>query len=130
MKKIIRLSLIFLGIVLIALTGCSSKPKLKNLRVMVYDVDTHADTLISFTGVTDGDSLKFDLAETRFNNGLMMTGDSVIVDYIDGDNGMKRAMVVTVLPKRSNIIDLKDKNNAKKPLQTADPKDVHTQFEY
>lgn len=97
---------------------------------MVYNVDTHADTLISFTGVTDGDSLKFDLAEARFNNGLMMTGDSVIVDYIDGDNDMKRAMVVTVLPKRSNIIDLKDKNNAKKPLQTADPKSVHKEFEY
>jgi hypothetical protein len=130
MKKFIQLSLIFFGVVLMTLSGCSSKPKLKNLRVMVYDVDTHADTLIDFTGVRDGDSLKFDLADTRFNNGLMMSGDSVIVDYIDGDNGMKRAMVVTVLPKKSNIIDLKDKNNAKKPLQTADPKDVHTQFEY
>ena len=130
MKKFIQLSLIFLGVALTTLSGCSSKPQLKNLRVMVYSVNTHADTLIDFTGVQDGDSLKFNLAEARFNNGLMMPGDSVIVDYIDGDDDMKRAMVVTILPKKSNIIDLKDKNNAKKPLQTADPKDVHTQFEY
>lgn len=71
---------------------------------MVYDIDTHADTLIGFTGVTDGDSLKFDLAETRFNNGLMMTGDSVIVDYIDGDNGMKRAMSSRYSPREATSL--------------------------
>ena len=32
-------------------------------------------------------------------NGLMLPGDSVIVDYIEGRGDTLRALVVTVLPK-------------------------------
>lgn len=45
------------------------------------------------------DSIVFNLNEVRYNNGVMLPNDSVIVDYIDGKNDTARALVVTVLPK-------------------------------
>ena len=65
----------------------------------VKDVEIHEDTLIAITlNVTDeGDTMKFFLGDTRFQNGLMMRGDSVIVDYIYGENDTLKAMVVTTL---------------------------------
>ena len=41
----------------------------------------------------------FSIADARFQNGLMLPGDSVIVDYIEGRGDTLRALVVTVLPK-------------------------------
>lgn len=113
----------------LSFSGCG-KPKLKNVRVQVYSLNTHSDTLIDFTAVKDGDTLRFNLDNARFNNGVMMRGDSVIVDYIDGDDDMERALVVTVLPKQSKVIDLDDPNNKKQPLKTADPKKVSNKYEY
>lgn len=111
------------------ISGCG-KPKLKNIRAQVYSINTHADTLIDFTAVHDGDTLHFDLANARFNNGIMLRGDSVIVDYIDGKHDMERALVVTVIPRKSNVIDLSDPNNKKQQLITADPKNVKDTLEY
>lgn len=118
-----------LSALVLAFSGCG-KPKLKNVRAEVYSINAHADTLIDFTAVHDGDTLRFDLADARFNNGLMLRGDSVIVDYIDGKNNMERALVVTVLPKKGNVIDLNDPNNKKQTLKTADPKNVKDTLEY
>ena len=133
MKIIMKKNICFLIIALFAMalsfSGCG-KPKLKNVRVQVYSLNTHSDTLIDFTGVKDGDTLRFNLGNARFNNGVMMRGDSVIVDYIDGDDDMERALVVTVLPKQSKVIDLDDPNNKKQPLKTADPKKVSNKYEY
>ena len=43
---------------------------------------------------------------------------------------MERALVVTVLPKKANVIDLNDPNNKKQTLKTADPKNVKDTLEY
>ena len=129
MKKHIFISAIVLAVCAMAFSGCG-KPKLKNVRAEVYSINTHADTLIDFTAVHDGDTLRFDLSQAQFNNGIMLRGDSVIIDYIDGKNDMERALVVTVLPKKGNVIDLNDPNNKKQTLKTADPKNVKDTLEY
>lgn len=57
------------------------------------------DTLKNLTVMDGEDSIVFNLNEVRYNNGVMLPNDSVIVDYIDGKNDTARALVVTVLPK-------------------------------
>ena len=53
-----------------------------------------------------GDTLVFYLGEARFQQGIMMPQDSVIVDYIDRRDSLK-ALVVTVLPKTRLLEDVK-----------------------
>lgn len=97
------------------LTGC--KKELKNVRGVVKTVIIDNDTLRSLTVMNGEDSIVFHLEDARFNNGLMVPRDSVIVDYIDGKNDTARALVVTVLPAAAKPIDLKD--NKRKDLLTA-----------
>lgn len=59
------------------------------------------------------DSLLFNLDKARFTDGVAFTGDSVIVNYIDGREGKYRALVVTVLPRRSKVIELNKDTNKK-----------------
>lgn len=114
MKKILYY-LFFVGVVCctLSLTGC--KPKLKDVRGLVKSVNVHGDTLLYMTVMDAKDSLVFNLDKARFTDGVAFTGDSVIVNYIDGREGKYRALVVTVLPKRSNVIEL-NKGTAKKLL--------------
>src|SRR5574344_1517786 len=126
MKKILRVSS-FLALALsLTLTGC--KPKLKNVHVYVSKLDLSSDTLKGFTGRTADDSIKFSVDRARFNNGVMLLRDSVIVDYIDGKNDTARALVVTVLPKNGKVLDLDTMKNHK--LKTAAPNKINKKLEY
>ena len=95
MKKIF-LALIVCGMGF-AFVGC--KPELKNVRGQVKSVAIDNDTLKSMV-LTVGDAENIvTLLDARFQNGIALAGDSVIIDYIDGKENTLRALVVTVLPK-------------------------------
>lgn len=45
------------------------------------------------------DTMAFTVDEAQFQNGVSLPKDSVIVDFIYGQNDINRALVVTVIPK-------------------------------
>ena len=97
--------------VLLSLGSCG-KRELKNVRGLVKSVQVDNDTIRSLTVVCGEDSMVFNLDSARYNEGIMVPADSVIVDYIDGKSDTAIALVVTVLPHASKTIDpslVKDK---------------------
>jgi hypothetical protein len=88
---------------LLSVSSCREK-QLLNVRGEVKSVEIHKDTLIALTLSLNngGDSLVFNLDNARFQNGVMLPKDSVIVDYIEHHDTLK-ALVVTVLPKVNNF---------------------------
>ena len=96
MKKTFLALVVLCGLAT-ALVGC--KPELKNIRGRVKSLTVANDTLKSMV-LTVGDTENIvNLFDARFQNGIALAGDSVIVDYIDGKENTLRALVVTVLPK-------------------------------
>ena len=85
---------------LVTIGSCREKG-LQNIRGEVRHVEIKGDTLLSMTiGINArGDTAVFNLDDARFQNGIMMYRDSVIVDYVHGHGDTLRALVVTVLPK-------------------------------
>ena len=81
----------------LAFTGC--KPELKNVRGQVKSMNIDNDTIKSMVLSVDGQDMQVNLLDARFQNGLSIQGDSIILDYIDGKENTLRALVVTVLPK-------------------------------
>lgn len=77
-------------------TAC--KPELKNVRGQVKSVEIQNDSLKSMVlSVDDIDNI-VKLTDAKFQNGIAMVGDSIILDYIDGRADSLRGLVVTVLP--------------------------------
>ena len=89
-----------------AFTGC--KPELKNVRGQVKSVEISNDTIKSMILAVDGQEKIVNLLDTRYQNGLALEGDSVILDYIDGKENTLRALVVTVLPKPAQYYEPSD----------------------
>lgn len=107
--------LYMVGITLLLILGFGScgKPELKKIRGIVKNVRIDDDTLKNITVMEGEDSIVFNLEEVRYNNGVMLPNDSVIVDYVDGKNDTARAFVVTVLPKKAVTINPSDNSNQK-----------------
>ena len=91
-----------------ALTFESCKPELKNLRGEVKSVVIDNDTIKSMILSVDGQDMNVNLLDTRFQNGLAIHGDSIILDYIDGADNTLRALVVTVLPRAAKVFEPSD----------------------
>lgn len=99
MKKITFLSLVLFSALLFVACGGKSDGQLHNIRGLVKHVRPSSDSIPILTlGIENGDSLVFTLADAKIQNGILMHSDSVIVDYIGGDDAL-RALVVTILPK-------------------------------
>ena len=99
MKKITFLSLVLFSALLFVACGGKGDGQLHNIRGIVKYVHLTSDSIPVLTlGIEDGDSLVFTLSDAKVQNGMMVHGDSVIVDYIGGDEVL-RALVVTLLPK-------------------------------
>lgn len=99
MKKITFLSFVLFSALLFVACGGKGDGQLHNIRGIVKHVHLTSDSIPVLTlGIEDGDSLVFTLSDAKVQNGMMVHGDSVIVDYIGGDEGL-RALVVTLLPK-------------------------------
>ena len=90
-------------------TSCSNK-KIKTIRGLVTKVEANVDTLKSMTLSTSDGNKIFSLGGVRFNEGVMMEGDSIIVDFTNGKHDTARALVVTVLPKTPHYVDLSKKD--------------------
>ena len=93
------------ALVLTAMTGC--RKGLQNTRGVVKSMKITHDSLKSMviTYNEDGDTMLFSLREARIQRGIMMIGDSVIVDFVDGKDDSLRALVVTTLSKPTRIIE-------------------------
>lgn len=109
MKKYI-LAFTLLCISLLSFTGCG-KNELKDVRAQVTSIEVKRDTLMSMKATVDGDTLLFSLKDARFNNGIMLHGDSVIIDYIKGRGDTLRALVVTILPKAPSYFNPDEAKN-------------------
>jgi len=103
MKKTVIFGILMSALCLLSVSSCREK-QLLNVRGEVKSVEIHKDTLIALTLSLNngGDSLVFNLDNARFQNGVMLPKDSVIVDYIEHHDTLK-ALVVTVLPKVNNF---------------------------
>ena len=105
MKKLFLALIVLFGMAS-AFVGC--KPELKNVHGLVKSVEINNDTLKSMV-LTVGDAENIvTLLDARFQNGIALVGDSVIVDYIDGKDNTLRALVVTVLPKQTQEFEPSD----------------------
>lgn len=108
MKKITFLSLVLFSALLFVACGGKSDGQLHNIRGLVKHVRPNSDSIPMLTlGIENSDSLLFTLADAKLQNGMMLPGDSVIVDYIGGDDAL-RALVVTVLPKPIQPVEKPD----------------------
>lgn len=96
MKKVF-LAFVVLCVMVIAFVGC--KPELKTVRGQVKSLTVANDTLKSMVLSVGETENIVTLLDARFQNGIALAGDSVIVDYIDGKENTLRALIVTVLPK-------------------------------
>lgn len=106
MKKAF-VAIIILCTMTFGLVSCGPQ-ELKNARVLVRSVEISNDTLKSMV-VSIGDQQNtVTLLDARFQNGIALQGDSVILDYIDGKENTLRALVVTVLPKPAQYFEPSD----------------------
>lgn len=113
MKKITFFSL-FIFAALALFTACKGQPQLRNVRGIVKHYVVTNDTVISASlldsipdmvvGINETDTLVFSMNDARIQNGPSFPGDSVIIDYIEG-NDVLRALVVTRIPSTVNIVD-------------------------
>ena len=105
MKKFF-LSLVVLFAMLIALVGC--KPELKSNRGLVKSVEVKNDTIKSMILSIGDEVVNVSLLDARFQNGIAIQGDSIILDYIDGKENSLHGLVVTVLPRSAQYFEPSD----------------------
>ena len=103
-----------------ALCFTSCEPELKNARAQVKSVEIINDSLKSMV-VTMGEEDKIvTLLDARFQNGIALQGDSIILDYIDGKENTLRGLVVTVLPKPAHYFEPSDSLMTRGSKESAD----------
>ena len=105
--------------------GCSGKKELKEMKGVVTYIWAEHDSLVS-VNIADGpDTLLFHAEEARIVNGMFINGDSVNINYIEGEKDTLRAMVITVLPRPIHTIDLNSAEQSDtlltRPLDTEAP---------
>lgn len=105
MKKVV-LSITILCAVAFGFTSC--KPELKSARVQVKSMEIINDSLKSMVVALGDEEKTVTLLDARFQNGIAIQGDSVILDYIDGKGNTLRGLVVTVLPRATRYFEPSD----------------------
>ena len=103
MKKLV---FTFVLLCLCATVFVACRKELQETRGKVTYVELEGDTVVSTLLAVDKDTLYFKLADARFVNGMMVPGDSVIINYIEGREDTLRALVVTILPKTPRYLEL------------------------
>lgn len=101
------LALVFLCGLASAFISCG-QPELKNVRGVVKSIEIKNDTLKTMVLSVESQDNIVTLTDARFQNGTVMQGDSVILDYIDGKENTLRGLVVTVLPKPAHYFEPSD----------------------
>ena len=108
MKKIVFTAVLVVSLGL-SLVGC--KQELQETRGVVTELEFDSDTLLCTRIAVDGDTLLFKVNEARMVNGMFVSGDSVVVNYIEGRNDTLRALLVQVLPKAPRVIEPAKESN-------------------
>lgn len=103
MKKLV-FTFALLCLCVTVFVGC--RKELQETRGKVTHVELEGDTVVSTLLAVEKDTLYFKLADARFTNGMIVPGDSVIINYIEGREDTLRALVVTILPKAPHFLDL------------------------
>ena len=123
MKKVFYLAVICLT--LMTFVGCSGKKELKEMKGVVTYIWAEQDSLVSVNVANGSDTLLFHAEEARIVNGMFINGDSVNINYIEGEKDTLRAMVITVLPRPIHTIDLNSAEQSDtlltRPLDTEAP---------
>ena len=85
---------------LLTLSGCREKG-IQTISGQVRNLVMDGDTLKGIVVFINEhqDTMAFTVDEAQFQNGVSLPKDSVIVDFIYGQNDINRALVVTVIPK-------------------------------
>ncbi len=107
-------------------TGC--KEKIKNVRGQVVTIEHHGDTLLNMKVRTSDETLLFKLDDARFNMGVMLEGDSVLVNYVKGHGDSLRALIVTVLPRPARYLE--NEIDSSKEVLTVPEDSVNKKLEY
>lgn len=107
-------------------TGC--KEKIKNVRGVVATIEHQGDTLLNMKVRSDEETLVFKLDDARFNMGVMLEGDSVLVNYVKGHGDSLRALIVTVLPRPTRYLE--DEIDPSKEILTVPADSVNRTLEY
>ena len=102
MKKIVFV-FVCLFVCLLGFEGCK-KTELQETKGVVTHIKIHKDSLMSARILVDGDTLVFDMQDARIVGNLFVKGDSVKVNYIEGEGDTLRAFVVAVIAKPINEI--------------------------
>jgi hypothetical protein len=126
MKKLIFSLIVFCGLSMLYVS-CSNKKGMQNIRGKVVSLDIKNDSVngdqIRSMYLSSGvDTLLFKMSDAHYVNGVMLAGDSVAIDYIEGNNDTLRALVVNVIPAAPHIIELgkgESDTLATAPLQQA-----------
>lgn len=126
MKKYIVPVLVLTVFLSFMLTGC--KEKLKQSYGTVCDIQRSGDTLLNMRMVTgEGDTLVLNLDRAKFNRGIAMPGDSVLVNHLSGRGDTLRAIIVTVMAKPTRYF--RPDTTSTVPLSVSDDS-VSKGFEY
>ena len=104
MKKVFLLAVICLS--LVTYVGCSGKKELKEMKGVVTYIWAVQDSLVSVNIASGSDTLLFHAEDARVVNGMFINGDSVTINYIEGEKDTLRAMVISVQPRPVRTIDL------------------------
>jgi len=121
MKKIVFTAILVVSLGL-SLVGC--KQELQETRGVVTELEVEGDIILCSRIAVDGDTLLFKMTEARLLNGMFVSGDSVVVNYIDGRNDTLRALLVQVLPKAPHMIEPAKESNdplVTRPVQGQEP---------
>ena len=97
MKKIVFV-FICLFVCLLSFEGCK-KSGLQETKGVVTDMKVRHDSLLRARILVDGDTLVFDMQDARIVGAMFVNGDSVKVNYIEGNGDTLRAFVVSVIAK-------------------------------
>lgn len=87
----------------------SCKQELRQVDGVVTSVETSrmGDSVKAMRLFDGADTLLFSLRDARYNNGVMLKGDSVQVGYIKGHGDTLCALLVYVRPAPAKVIDIK-----------------------
>lgn len=117
MKSTIKLLMTTAAVVLAfgSLTSCKDNKLHEKKGVVTYiDSNSYGDTIRSMKVLVDGtDTVTFNMFNTRYNNGVMIDGDSVTVYYTKMKSDTLRAELVYTHIKPSKQVDLDSLKNNK-----------------
>ena len=74
----------------------------------------------TMVAVTGGKDVTFDIRRVRYDNGIVMTGDSVGIHYVGRLGGEAHAVLIHLIPRQGEIVTIGKEADTSKELKTKD----------